>query len=241
MGESKQLKTKGVEAVDKALRVLSLFGAGSTSLSLGDISERTGLVKSSVLRLMISLQAAGYVTLTPERRYAVGVEAFRVGQIYQSSLRLEHVIRPVLRQLVQQTGESGSFFRREGDMRVCLFREDTAQPLREHVAEGDAVAIGRGAAGHVFLDFQEYRGDVPAGAAGLARLPEVSVGERGPGLAGLSAPVFSIEGGMIGALTLSGPSVRLTDARIEEMKPFVLAAAAQISKVLGSPFYRDLA
>ncbi|APZ52206.1 IclR family transcriptional regulator [Salipiger abyssi] len=237
MNSAPKLKTKGVEAVDKALRILSLFDSRSPTLSLGEISERSGLVKSSALRLLISLQNAGYITMTTDKRYAVGVEAFRIGQVYQHSLRLEEVIRPVLEDLVRKTGESGSFFRREGNMRVCLFRADTHQPLREHVAEGDAVEIGKGAAGHVFMTYGALAGDVPAGADDLARLPDVSIGERGPGIAGMSAPIFAVGQGMIGALSLSGPSLRLTEERITEMKPHVLAAAATICTRLGSPFY----
>lgn len=237
---TEKLKTKGVEAVDKALRILSLFDEGTTSLSLGEISARTGLVKSSVLRLMISLQNAGYVFATADKRYVVGVEAFRVGQLYRSAFSLEEVLRPALREMVRRTGESGSFFRREGDLRVCLFREDSDQPLREHVAEGAAAPIERGAAGHVLLDYERYDGRHVASAELLEELPYVSVGERGPGIAGLSAPVFSVERGMLGALSLSGPDMRFPPERIERMKPVVLAAAAKLSAALRSPFYERL-
>ncbi|HEY0212976.1 MAG TPA: IclR family transcriptional regulator [Paenirhodobacter sp.] len=235
--QTTRLKTKGVEAVDKALRILALFDSQSPVLSLHDISQRTGLVKSSVLRLLVSLQNAGFLSITSDKRYAIGIEAFRIGQIYQKTFRLDSVIRPVLKDLVRRTGESGSFFRREGNMRVCLFREDTDQPLREHIAEGDAVPIGKGAAGHVFKTYGEIDGIHPAGANGLAELPVISVGERGPEIAGLSVPIFALDQGMIGALSLSGPVSRLTDDKMAAMKPLILRAGADICRTLRSRFY----
>lgn len=236
-----RLKTKGVEAVDKALKILSLFDSRTTELTLGEISARTGLVKSSVLRLMVSLQNAGYVVLTQDKRYAVGVEAFRVGRIYQQTFNLEAVVRPVLKDMVRATGESGSFFRREGRKRVCVFREDTDQLLREHIAEGDAVEIGKGAAGHVFVKCERISGDRIATAEELALLPEIAIGERAPGIAGLSVPVFSLDAGMIGALTLSGPMIRFDADRIETMKPVLLRAGARITHALRGRFYDGMA
>lgn len=238
--EKTRLKTKGVEAVDKALRVLSLFDNREPVLTLGEISERTGLVKSSVLRLLVSLQNAGYLTITQDKRYTVGAEAFRIGRVYQQNFNLETIIRPTLKKLVKTCGESASFFRREGRMRVCLFREDSHQPLREHVAEGDAVAVDKGAAGHVLTDYQEIRGDQPASDELLAALPIVSLRERGPGIAGMSVPIFGVEGNLLGALSLSGPVTRFTPQQIGVMQPWLMNAAAEINRKLRAPFYARL-
>ncbi|MER5173205.1 IclR family transcriptional regulator [Thioclava kandeliae] len=232
-----KLKTKGVEAVDKALRILSLFDSTTKRLSLGDISARTGLVKSSVLRLLVSLQSAGYLRISADKTYVIGPEAFRVGRIYQSTFSLEGEIRPVLQKLVAVTGESASFFRREGQKRVCLFREDCNELLREHVAEGDAVDIGKGAPSHVFIDYDMMRGDEPAPLDILNELPAVSVGERGPGIAGLSVPIFGADGAMLGAMTVSGPAARLTEAKIDEIQPILMAGAATACASLGARFY----
>ncbi|AYD04824.1 IclR family transcriptional regulator [Neorhizobium sp. NCHU2750] len=232
-----QLKTKGVEAVDKALRILTLFSVETPILSLHEISIKAGLVKSSTLRLLVSLQNAGLLSMTSDRRYAVGFEAFRIGSVYQRTFHLNAIMRPALKELVRNTGESVSFFRREGDTRVCLFREDTDAPLREHIAEGDAVPIGKGAAGHVFLTYGDHTGMQPATLTELALLPMVTIGERGPDIAGMSVPIFAMEQGMIGALTLSGPATRFTPEKIETMKPLLMRTAANITGALRSSFF----
>lgn len=231
------LKTKGVEAVDKALHILSLFTTETPKLSLGEISQRSGYVKSTALRLLISLQNAGLVMATPDKCYAVGAQAFRLGHLYQRTLRLEQIVRPVLRALVLRTGESGSFFRREGNMRVCLFREDSSQVLREHVPEGEAVGLDKGAPGHALTAFADVDGSRRATREELARLPIVSLGERGPDIAGIAAPVFGAGQGLVGAVTLSGPRTRFTQQTIEEMKPLVLEAAGELTRALAGSFY----
>jgi DNA-binding IclR family transcriptional regulator len=238
--QQSMLKTKGVEAVDKALRILSLFSGQDPILSLHEISLKAGLVKSSTLRLLVSLQNAGLLTMTADRRYTIGIEAFRIGSVYQKTFRLDTVLRPAMKELVQRTGESASFFRREGEMRVCLFREDTSAPLREHIAEGDAVPIGKGAAGHIFLFYGDRSGMEPANGADLQKLPLVSVGERGPDIAGIAAPIFAADIGMLGALALSGPVTRFTAEKIEAMKPMLVQTAADVSRAMRSPFYEYL-
>lgn len=237
MSEVPALKTKGVEAVDKALRIFALFSAETPTLSLGEISQRSGQVKSTAMRLLISLQTAGLVRLTEDRRYTVGAQAFRLGCVYQQTFRLDRIVRPALRELVVRTGESGSFFRREGNRRICLYREDSSQVLREHVPEGEAVELDKGAAGHVLVTFDGVDGDRPATAAQLAKLPISAMGERGPDIAGISAPIFATGQGMVGALALSGPRTRFTPDRVEQMEAAVIETARSLSRELGSPFY----
>lgn len=234
------LKTKGVEAVDKALHILSLFTTDSPKLSLGEISQRSGYVKSTALRLLISLQNAGLIVATADKNYMVGPQTFRLGHLYQRSLRLEPIVRPVLRALVLRTGESGSFFRREGNIRICLFREDSSQVLREHVPEGEAVGLDKGAPGHVLSEFSDVDGTRPASEGQLGRLPIVSLGERGPDIAGIAAPVFGAAQGLVGAVTLSGPRTRFTPQAIDDMKPLVMQAASELTGALGGSFYDRL-
>jgi DNA-binding IclR family transcriptional regulator len=232
-------KTKGVEAVDKALHILSLFSDASPSLNLTEISRRSGYVKSTAMRLLTSLQQSRLVILSADKQYRVGAEALRLGALYQRNFRLESVIRPALYDLMQTTGESASFFRREGDMRVCLFREDSVQILREHVAEGEAVSLDRGAAGHILSSYTTTDGALAASDEVLASLPRMSTGERGPDITGIAAPVFAAGQGLVGALTLSGPSTRFTPEKVNEYRRLVFNKAAALSTDLGSRFYGE--
>ena len=123
----------GVAAVDRALMLLAAFREGDRSLSLIELAGRTQRVKSTALRLLASLIHFGLVQRLDDGRYALGPEVARLQSIYTASFSLEAVVMPVLRGLVDRTRESAAFHVRQGELRLCLYRVDSPQPIRYHV------------------------------------------------------------------------------------------------------------
>src|SRR5215204_585941 len=82
----------GVAAVDRALMLLAAFRAGDRSLALPELAARTSLVKSTVLRLLASLQHFGLVQRLEDGRYGLGSEVARLQSIYTASFSLEGVV-----------------------------------------------------------------------------------------------------------------------------------------------------
>jgi DNA-binding IclR family transcriptional regulator len=231
------VKTKPVDAAMRALKILKVFNHRSAELTLSQISAATDMAKSTVLRMLLSLIEEGFVIATTSKRYMLGPEVYRLGRCYADSFDLEDRIRPLMKELVKSSDECVSFFQRVGDKRMCLFRENSQQLLREHVAEGDTVVLDRGAAGRVLLDFEKTNPLDPGSLDLKGTLPYVSHGERNAEIGGLAAPVFSNFSGLIGALAISGPVMRLTPERIETLRPLIYTTAAAISSRLGSRFY----
>ena len=227
---------KGVEAVDRAITILRSFDMHSGKLSLAQLSERTGFYKSTILRLVASLEREGFIVRTQDKAYSLGPELLRLGGLYQRSLKLEDSVRPALKRLLQATGESASFFIKNGEGRFCLFREDSSHTVRDHVVEGETLVLRQGAAGHVLVD---YDAPLPQEAATVSTgdLPRFSFGERVPDVAASAVPVFGLRGSspvLIGALTLSGPISRFTPELCEKMSPLLLQEAEKISAILGA-------
>lgn len=217
----------GVEAVSRALAVLRCFTDLEPILTLTRIAEATGFHKSSVLRLAASLEAGGLLLRREDKSYVLGRETLRLASAYRRSFRLEEHVRPVLRHLLNITGESASFFRREGEGRLCLFREESRRGIRDVIHEGDVLSLHRGAAGHVLRRYQ-------AGATRpLGPLPILSRGERDAETAAMAVPVFGGEGALLGALSLSGPMGRFDDARVSAMSAQLREAGASLSRELG--------
>ena len=71
----------GVAAVDRALLILSVFREDDTALSLALLARRTGLYKSTILRLLQSLLRAGYVIRQPDGNYVIGPEPARLARM----------------------------------------------------------------------------------------------------------------------------------------------------------------
>jgi DNA-binding IclR family transcriptional regulator len=217
----------GTAAVDRALSLLAAFQRGEESLGLQELAGRTRQHKSTVLRLLASLQHGQLLLRTADGRYRLGPGIARLYGVYASSFSLEQVVMPQLRALVQATGESAAFHVRQGDSRLCLYRVDSPNPVRDHIRMGDLLPLDRGAGGHVLLAF--------AGADGprydAIRRDGVLVlsGDRVPQLAGISAPCFDASQQLVGAVTLTMPVERLVDSHREQ----VLATAHSISRGLG--------
>ena len=118
---------------------------------------------------------------------------------------------------------------RQGEQRLCLYRVDSPQIVRDHIRAGDMLPLKRGAGGRVLLAFAGARGALYE----QIRRDGVIVlgGDRVPELTGISAPVFGGEGALVGALTLTLPTPRLKP----EFAPLVRDAARRLSLRLGSP------
>ncbi len=118
----------GAAAVDRALSLLAAFQPGDVALSLSDLAQRTRLYKSTVLRLLASLEHGRLIQKLeggPHRgAYALGAEVARLHGLYAASFSLERVVLPVLRELVAQTGESAAYHVLQGQpphlSRLCL-------------------------------------------------------------------------------------------------------------------------
>ncbi|UES53682.1 IclR family transcriptional regulator [Roseibium aggregatum] len=232
---SQPAQAKGVEAVDRALRILQCFHKDDGRLGLAEIAARTGFYKSTILRLIVSLEAQGFLRRAPDKSYGLGPELLRLGSIYRQSLRIEEHVRPALRRLLDITGESASFFIEQADKRICLFREDSLQPVRDHVAEGEILALNQGAAGHVLVDYKQC--DAIGVPISTANLPRFSFGERTPDVAAAAVPVFGLEGAntvLLGALTISGPMSRFTPELCEKISAPLLLEGKSLSACFGA-------
>ncbi|MDG6402137.1 helix-turn-helix domain-containing protein, partial [Pseudomonas quasicaspiana] len=76
----------GVASADRVLTVLTAFRIGDSALGLAELAERTGLIKSTIMRLMVSLETHGFITRMADGRYQLASEVMRLNAVYQDSL-----------------------------------------------------------------------------------------------------------------------------------------------------------
>lgn len=220
----------GVLAVDRALTILDAFRGTSGPLSLKEMSERTGLYKSTILRLLGSLETFGYVRRLEGGSYALGPTLAELGAVYRGSFNLEAHVQPVLDRIVAETNENASFYVPERDKRICLFRSEASQMIRDHIRVGDALDANQGASGKAITAFL---GGLPAGVQ-ADDLTFSSVGERHPDMAAVASPVFGVGGRLVGSLTISGPRNRFGAKERKAYARTVLREALALSVRLGT-------
>ncbi len=222
---------EGVAAVDRALSILDAFAEHDQKLTLAELSKRTKLYKSTVLRLTKSLEKFGYLRRSDDGAYRLGSKVLFLGSLYQRHFRTLDVVPSVLRQIVDETHEGASLYVRDGDHRVCLHRVDSRRAVRDSVHEGDRLPLTVGASGHVI---RAFNGATNARYEQIRReMYSASYGERDPETAAVACPVFGVGQQFIGALTVSGPKYRLEAGGIERILPVLFRHASELTRVLG--------
>jgi len=217
----------GIATLDRALSLLGAFTAATPTPTLTEIAEHARIYKSTVLRMLASLEHAYLVHRRGDGRYVLGAEVARLHSVYTGSFSMETVVVPVLQKLVDDTQESASYYVPRGDQRLCLFRVDSPRPVRDHRRVGELLPMDRGAGGRVLMAFSGTTGEPYE----RIRRDGVAVlsGDRTPEIAGIAAPVFGAGGALDGALTLTMPIERSNPG----LAPKVVEAARRLSRLLG--------
>jgi len=219
-----------VEAVERALTVLEAFGEGQASLSLAELAVRTGFYKSTILRLIGSLERFGYVVRGVDGRYRLGQSLARLGSLYRDERDLEAVLRPMLRRLRDDSDETASFYVRSGLTRTCLYRENSERELRHHLEEGARLPLALGAAGKALRAFADEK------ESGLQQVRQdgyaISLGERDPYIAAVAVPLLDQAGRLEGALCLSGLAAHFTKGHQRHCRALLVTAAEELRRNL---------
>jgi DNA-binding IclR family transcriptional regulator len=220
----------GVIAVTRALSLMEAFELGESTLSLAELSRRAGMHKTTALRLARTLALSQYMVQTEDGQWRLGPAAGWLGARYQAGFDVNNVVEPALHQLVKETGESASFYVREGGIRSCVARVEGPQSVRHNVRIGERLPLEKGAPGRVILAFSGAKGE-PYEAI-RERGYHISMGEREAEVSSVAAPVFGLNWRLLGSMCISGPSSRLTKAKLEKYAKVVIRAANQLSYAL---------
>ncbi|MGK7864689.1 IclR family transcriptional regulator [Falsiroseomonas sp. E2-1-a4] len=215
-----------VRAVDRALALLDAFREEDGPLPLADLARRSGLHLTTALRLLGTLESHGFVTRLPAGGYVLGATLLLLGERFRRSLRLDDHVRPALERLRAESGESATFFVRDGDRRRCLFRLESPHPVRDFARVGEMQPLGIGAHGRALMALEPPPGDRP-------RLPIISRGERLQDVAAIAAPVLGAEGVVAGSIGLTLPLYRFDAAAERLCTTLVLREALAVTAALG--------
>ncbi|MET3595418.1 MULTISPECIES: IclR family transcriptional regulator [Mesorhizobium] len=228
---SSPTSSDGVAALDRAISILNAFTTADRSLGLAEIAARTGLYKSTILRLANSLMRGQLLERLDDGRYRIGPATFRLGALYQRSVVAMEILLPIMRDLSERSWESVAFYVRSGDVRTCLYRVESKHPIRYTIREGDVLPLLAGSGGRVLAAFSGQPGEPYETIRETYNY--ISLGDRDPQTAGVSAPVFGPGRTLVGALTLSGPSTRVDAVFLERMKRPLIEAAARATRAFG--------
>ncbi len=248
----------GLQAIDRAVAVLSVFTPERPVVGLSDIARLTGLSRSAVHRLLAALTAHGMVQhAAHSTSYSLGPRLLGLADTARHHLTRERQAEPVMTWLRDQCGETvGLHVLDETPARRTLSQVESTQPLRRTYTDlGTPLPAQHGAPGKVLLAFApddvreaalSRRLTSPDGSRVLRRedvraeLGEIrrhgyamSLEERVKGVVALAVPARDHTGEVTAALSVSIPAVRAGREDLIALAPLALHAAGTLSARLG--------
>ncbi len=218
--------------LDKAVLVLEAVQGGASTLQ--ELTDRTGLSRATTHRLAVALEVHRLLTRDTSGRWQVGPRPAELAGLAATD-PLVQAAGPVLARLRDDTGESAQLYRRRGAARICVAASERRSGLRDTVPVGSALPMTAGSAAQVLLAWAPHDPLAASAAFGPRVLAEVrrrgwaqSVAEREAGVVSVSAPVRATGGGVVAAISVSGPLERLGRAPGRLHAAAVLAAAAAL-------------
>lgn len=245
-----------VQSLDRALDLLAHLSAvdGAT---LTELARRANMPASSVYRTLSTFEKHGVVENDEaEQRWFIGAEAFRLGATFLRRTNLPERAGPVLRALVDETGETANLgIEREGQV-VFLRQVETHQMIRAFFPPGTVSSLHASGIGKAILAFlperrleavlrrlnlhqftdktltspQALRAEI---GATRTRGFAVDDEERASGMRCVAAPIRNMLGEAVAGISVSGPTHRLPDAEIARFGALVAEKGEELSRSIG--------
>jgi DNA-binding IclR family transcriptional regulator len=247
-----------IQAVYHALDLLEQFRDDVDELGVTELSKRLKLHKNNVFRLLATLESRNYIEQNKvTENYRLGLKTLELGQTFIKQMGLLRQARPVLERLVKECNETTYVAILKELQIVYLDVVETDMTVRVVPRVGTQLPAYCTAAGKVqiaFLTDGELDNFLPA--KGLKCFTPNTITDRNElrkqlktiaeqgyaidneeldiGVRCIGAPIRDYTRRIIGAVSISGPTMRLTDERMEkELIPIVMRAAEEISTKLG--------
>lgn len=243
---------KTIRSVERALDILLCF-LKKSPLSLTEIAQMTQLNKSTVYRLLATLEEKGFLMRDSEtEKYQLGFRIWELSVSLDSSKDLAILFLPEMEQLRDQLDETVSLYIRDGYERIRIQAVESKQAIRRVAPVGARMSLAVGASSKVLMAFTESQ--VLNEAIRSSAWPEgvdleqyqkqlqeirktgyaISIEEREAGTAAISMPIFSRKGQIVAALAVSGPVHRMNEQKMKQFLPELKNAVERMGKMIQS-------
>ncbi len=245
----------GTKAIVRAIAVLKAFGGARSAWGLTELANHLSLNKTTVFRIVRALEQEGMLTRDPERDvYHLGPELIVLGAHAVRSADFRAIARSQLEMLAKRTGESATLEVLVGHDTLILDEVFGKFFLGGGGEIGTRWPAHTTSTGKVLLAAQLHRGGplptrlearTKSSITSVARLEReleqvremgyaVAMEELEPGFVAIGAPVHNHEGQVIAAISVGGPTGRITAERIPSLGKLVRSAADDVSRGLGA-------
>ncbi len=236
-----------IQSVSRALDLLEAFTFKEGELGVTDLARKLKLHKNNVFRLLATLETRGYMEQDKQtERYRLAAKVYESAAVYLHHLDARRVSRAFLEGLAQKCAETVYLAVLDRSSAVYVDMVESEQPVRVAPRLGRRFPAGRTAAGRALLaalprDQQELLLGAEAAPALLGALTRAAAAgyavddeECEAGVRSVAVPVRDQAKGVLAAVEMSVPAMRLSLERIQaEVAPLVVSTAREIEARLG--------
>jgi DNA-binding IclR family transcriptional regulator len=223
----------GTQAIDRAAQLLVRVVESPQPVGVNELAKRSGLPRSTTSRLVGALERQGLVQRLGDRgRLRPGPVLLRFAS-RDSAATLVELAQPSLHRLADGSGETINLAVPGPAGVEHLAQEDTAHFVGVTDWVGRSVPFDQAANGKCFLAFGGAAQLAPELQQVRARGYATSIDELEVGLTAVAAPVLATDRTAVAALSISGPTARLTSDRIAQLAPLLVEEAGALAARLG--------
>lgn len=249
-------RTGRIQAIDRAVMVLNCFNEDKRELKLSEISDKLDINKSTVHGIINTLKYHGLIAQDEEtQKYRLGLHLMKLGDIVSNSLDIRSITSPVIDEVCKELQETVHIATLDKMEVIYINKQESNQSMRIFTtigARNPAYATGVGKAMLAYLDDEILINKLPDKLNPLTpktitdkvellkNLDKIRVNgysfddeENVVGLTCVAAPIFDYTGKPKYGISVSGPTIRMTDEKIKESIKVVKEAAMEISNKLG--------
>lgn len=245
-----------IKSLDRAMRVFE-FLSETQGRTLSSIATETGQSPATVYRILVTLEGRGLVELNKEEQlWHIGPQAFVIGARFLRRTSLVERARPVLRRLMEGTGETANLgIEKEGAV-LFISQVETYASIRAFFPPGTlspmhSSGIGKALLAQMSEDrlqrlvaTQALEAFTKKTITSLDALQEDMQGirargysfddeERNLGMRCIAAPVFDVNSEAVAGISVSGPTSRIGQDQVEALSRAVIEAAQDLTLAIG--------
>ncbi|MGI6782743.1 MAG: IclR family transcriptional regulator [Aminivibrio sp.] len=250
---------KPLNSAENLLNILFVWvDTRRTELGLTEISRATGINKSTVYKILLSLRERRLVELNIKtKKYSLGPRVLELSTFFTRSLNIKDAAHPFLQELAGESGKTVTFALRKEAHLVFIDRVDGSESVRFYCDIGKVIPYNSGAAAKAVFAYlpPEQREKISgepekkftdstkswnqmAKEAELIRERGYSISDEevDRGVIAVGAPVFDGAGNVLAGLALAGLKCTINGRELEKMAFLSVECARSISMKMGAPF-----
>ena len=248
---------KSIQSVVRAIKIMQYIAESENAASLTAISKELDLSKSTVHGLIATLKQQGYVYQNQTTGlYKLGLKLFELGQVVYKDMDLRKIAKPHLYDLVRSYEETVHIAVLSDGEVVYIEKVDSPRSIRIHTNVGSKNPAHCTSVGKALLaGLSEKKFEQILSKTGLCRFTDKTIidlldlkkemelirrcgyatddEEIEVGLRCVAAPIKNHQGEITAAISVAGPTARMTDERMAEIAKGVIKVANQISSEFG--------